>query len=275
MEPRTLFESETLRVVMRENRHADNDDTLLSFTGVGFGWLGKEGQELEFFGFGREYRRTLFIFDLTRSWGNAFDLEDLGDIVRSVHGTGDITAIGNSMGGALAIASSSIIPIRKIVAFAPQYSVHPDIVKDERWQEYRSRITQWHLPELGSRLWSNTDTTIIYGDLGRDREHAALYQADGKAKVFFAPGAHHTVAMRIKKWGLLDKTVSLALQGGLNEFWVRRKLDFRPSSAKRSPAWRRARTAKLLALEGLWHVQNDMFGRDRRSFHDYARSNFH
>lgn len=61
-----------------------------------------------------------FIIDKRRSWGNSLDWDRLGEVVDQVARGGQITTLGNSTGGFLAILAAGMLNAAQAVAFAPQ-----------------------------------------------------------------------------------------------------------------------------------------------------------
>jgi len=140
-----LFEDSVLKITSRAPEPApDGRRTLLSFTGVGHGMGGVNVQKAEFFGTGRNFDNLLFLTDKTRSWGNLLDFDDIAARLAPFREGTELSAIGNSMGGFLAIVASRFMPMRRVVSFVPQFSVDPALVPWEfRWKEYREAIREF------------------------------------------------------------------------------------------------------------------------------------
>ena len=52
------------------------------------------------------------------------------------------------MGAFNAIIFSSIFPIKKLIAFSPQFSIHPEISKDESFLNFAAQISHWKYKKL-------------------------------------------------------------------------------------------------------------------------------
>ena len=69
---------------------------------------------------------VLFIKDITRSWFNHIDVKYIKSFLKNNN-----YAIGFSMGAFNAIIFSTLYPIKKLIAFSPQFSIDPKISKDD------------------------------------------------------------------------------------------------------------------------------------------------
>jgi hypothetical protein len=52
------------------------------------------------------------------------------------------------MGAFNAIIYSTLNPIKKVIAFSPQYSIHPKISKDDTFLNFAANITEWKYKKL-------------------------------------------------------------------------------------------------------------------------------
>ena len=137
----TLFEDETTRISSIEN--LESNYVTLCFTGVGHALGGIDVQREEFLKASNE-STAIFVVDKLRSWGNKLDFRQLVRIVNLYSSKKKINAIGNSMGGFLAVIASKHINIDNVVAFVPQYSVNKKIIPNEnRWDKYVNEIREW------------------------------------------------------------------------------------------------------------------------------------
>jgi len=157
----TLFEDDHLRVRFVEGK---SNEAVISFSGVGMadyhirdidkpsGGGERNATQID------EFRKTIgesknvyYVADKRRGWYNG--LEDrILDLINShlaERRTRHVLALGNSMGGSAALMfASRIRGCRHAVAFAPQSSVHTEIVPFEtRWETYRSDIREWTTPD--------------------------------------------------------------------------------------------------------------------------------
>jgi len=154
-----LHEDETLRV----SRSGDPDARVvtLCFTGL-LQRMGAIGPE-EFLGSALlEGASAIFVTDKTRSWFNSVTAERVIELLAPHVAGKRINTLGNSMGGFGAIWITRYLPVSVALAFAPQYSMHPDIVPDEtRWPVARAAISAWRYPSLEGHFVPQTDYVAI------------------------------------------------------------------------------------------------------------------
>jgi pimeloyl-ACP methyl ester carboxylesterase len=129
----------------------------------------------------------------------------------------DVVAIGNSMGGFAAIRFSGFLTkCRQVVAFSPQFSLHPSDIKDSdpRMMSYRSRVTEWQLGNAWSAPNKRARYFIFFGaDDAYDAWHAQSFQRviDERARVFMIGGSDHDVAAMLKRHGVLDTMLDMII----------------------------------------------------------------
>ncbi|MBS4009600.1 MAG: hypothetical protein KGZ72_02470 [Roseovarius sp.] len=217
---RILFEDNNLKVAHCTETTSDSKGpttTLLSFTGVGHAMGGIDVQKAEFFGAGRGLDNVLFITDKTRSWGNRIDFNELAYVIAPFCNGAMTYAIGNSMGGFLAIVMSSYVRINCVVAFVPQFSVCPQIVPWEtRWTEYRSQIIDYHVQDVGASFVSGTRYILFSGGRGLDRRQALQFPVRDNIHHFIFPKIEHSVAIDLKEINILDRVIRASFAGTLN-----------------------------------------------------------
>ena len=142
---------------------------------------------------------TIFVTDKTRSWGNAFDFSAVQQQIAGMIEGKSLHAIGNSMGGYLAVLSSHFFDIETCIAFSPQYSIDPEIVpKEKRWRKYREHIKQIRYPSLGAYINQTTRYHLFFGDDARETYHANLFpDLPNISKTVFAD-TNHTLVRHLK-----------------------------------------------------------------------------
>jgi len=249
--PDVLFEDDRLRVRFVEGQ---SNEAVISFSGVGTGDYRILGLNEPSGGDDQnatqidEFRKTIgetknvyYVADKRRGWYNG--LEDrILDLINShlaERRTRRVLALGNSMGGSAALMfASRIRGCRHAVAFAPQSSVHPDLVPFEtRWENYRSLITQWTTPdpilsmEDGKRRYY-----VFYGmDEEKDEQHIQRILARGLPNViiFGIRDCGHDVALYLRNNGVsLKDIVDKAYGGSPND--VRAVVKALPYSVRRA-----------------------------------------
>ena len=114
--------------------------TVLSFSSIGRGR--KYIQQNEFFHLTKKYN-VLFIKDITRSWVNNVDVKYIKSFLKKNN-----YAIGFSMGAFNAIIFSTLHPIKKLIAFSPQFSIDPRLSKDDTFLNFAAHIKKWKYKKL-------------------------------------------------------------------------------------------------------------------------------
>jgi pimeloyl-ACP methyl ester carboxylesterase len=163
----------------------------LVFSSIGRGT--KYIQHEEFFNLTKKYN-VFFIRDITRSWFNNVDIK----LIKKFLNKKRINfAIGYSMGGFNAIIFSTLHNVRKVVAFSPQFSIHPKIIKDKSFLNYASRIKEWKYPQL--KFSRNTNYLLIFGDSSLETYHASLVPKKKNIKIIFIRNCDHETLKKLKK----------------------------------------------------------------------------
>ena len=155
-EPLILIDDEFCKLVMVKR---DSDYVSISFSSTppysnpvpDFQWVGVT-----------KYATAFFLIDKTNSWGNNLDWERISLIINKYTPGKEVHAIGFCMGGSNAILASKYIKIDRVVAFTPQYSIHPDFLTcDSYLRQYYQHIDEWNQPSLEGAFGARTDYRII------------------------------------------------------------------------------------------------------------------
>jgi hypothetical protein len=198
----TLIDNDAMKLSVVEN---PSDHVTLCFTGIGHRYGGIDVQSEEFFKSSNQ-ATSIFIIDKQRSWGNNIDFEEVRGVVNSIANGKSINAIGNSMGGFLAILATKFIDIRNVLAFVPQYSVHKDIFpKENRWDKYVVEIKNWYFKDLNGAFNSKTNYYVLAGVGGMDDQHLELFPNGANIhKIYFRNRAFlHRVSEKLKEENIL------------------------------------------------------------------------
>lgn len=161
---------------------------------------------------------ALFITDESRSWLNAPGMaERIVAEIRAVAarlGVRRIVAIGNSMGGSMALHLSTMVEFETVLALTPQYSVQPTVVPEERrWRYFRNRISAFRFERIDTLHPERTRYVIVHGDGPGELAHALRFpQLRGVAHLIL-PGFDHRLAMTLKARGVLKSLVRAAIEG--------------------------------------------------------------
>lgn len=192
------------------------DPTTIVFTctGVGHAMGGIDVQKPEFVKTAFRSGTVVTITDKTRSWGNHLDF---GLILESVdflltQASYSVT-IGNSMGGFNAILLAKKLQADACIAFAPQFSVHPDIVPQEnRWMIYRNEIKNYVYKSLKNHFLDKTNYLLINGGSYSEYIHWSKFPRSINIQNYVLPQASHDVAAWLKHHGLLHVVIESYLQ---------------------------------------------------------------
>jgi len=184
--------------------YTNKNKTGLVFSSIGRGT--KYIQKEEFFNLTKKYN-IFFIRDITRSWFNNVDIKL---IKKNFNKTKIDFAIGYSMGGFNAIIFSTLHNVRKVIAFSPQFSIHPKISKDKTFLNYASRIKEWKYPQL--KFSENTDYFLIFGDSFLEKYHASLVPKKKNIKIIFIKNSDHETLKKLKRSGKMYKLINKFLR---------------------------------------------------------------
>ena len=198
----------------RDLKSFGGGNVLLSFTGVGHAMGGIDVQKPEFFGSGEQFSNIIFITDRKRSWGNSIDPNLVMSILEPLIENRDVYAIGNSMGGFLSIIFSSLINMKVVVAFVPQFSVNSEIVPDEtRWRKYTEKINKFRYVSLQHYFVDRTKYYLFYGNDQNDKRHWEKIEITENINLVVFPFGDHDLASELKNRGTLKRLITEAYQG--------------------------------------------------------------
>ena len=172
--------------------------TVVSFSSIG---NTVQGVNAEFYNLKNNGYNVIWVMDDSNSY---FSNINHNDIIRQIK-TENVYTIGSSMGGFNAITFASLYNVKKVLAFAPQYSMEPTIVPwEDRW---RKQITwkRFKYPNLSFNNW--TDYTVIRGHKGADKRHTDMFPKKKNINIQQVYG-NHTVAENFKKQGTLYNLIN-------------------------------------------------------------------
>lgn len=226
----------------------ESDTLVISLAGVGKGRI--EQPAVEFFQLAHQNRtnHVLFVSDASRSWMNgpgvAASIVNAIESVVAQSAIKRVVALGNSMGGYMALLLPNLTQIDAAIAFVPQFSVKPErIPEEQRWQFFRKRIKQWPFEAIESLPTDQSTVTILHGGTPDELIHANRFPRDPKAKHFILPHMDHRLAHRLHRAGKLQRIVSRAIEG--KQWKCRRAIEaaggipidaFEPSSSEKMVA---------------------------------------
>ena len=172
--------------------------TVLSFSSIGRGR--RYIQQNEFFYLTKKYN-VLFIKDITRSWFNNIDIKYIKSFLKKNN-----YAIGFSMGAFNAIIFSTLYPIKKLIAFSPQFSIHPKISEDDSFLNFAAQIKKWKYNKL--KFSKNTKYLLIFGDNNKEKYHMSMIPKQKNIKIIILKNCDHNTALHLKKKGDLEKVIN-------------------------------------------------------------------
>lgn len=193
-----------------------SDTLVISLAGVGRGR--KTQPPVEFFQLAYQggENHVLFVSDASRSWMNGPGLAEaivatIEKVVREA-GIQRIVAVGNSMGGTMALILPYLTRIDEVLAFVPQFSARPERVPEEdRWMFFRSKIRSWPFEAIERLPTDRCTVTILHGGSPDELVHLHRFPKDPKAKHFVMPELGHRLAYDLHKAGKLARIVGTVI----------------------------------------------------------------
>lgn len=193
---------------------------VVAFTGRHAQFAGQPADEFARSAHGRGGRNNvLFVSDLTQSWYSRPGLwERIVEMVKAVirsEGIQELVALGNSMGGFGALLLPRDVPVRRAIAFAPQISMDPAVIAEDRWQRVQRKFGALPVSNIGDTVaQTKTQYYISVGERApRDLAQIALMPDLPRVHRWVLPDCGHDIAERLKRAGLLQRVVAAAIQG--------------------------------------------------------------
>lgn len=161
---------------------------------------------------------VLFVIDDSRSWLNGPGVADqivaAIRLLRRAIGASRVVALGNSMGGTMALHLAQIAPIDAVIALTPQYSVDPKVLPDEtRWQKFRDQIERYDFRTLDVLPEAQCEVTILHGDSTDELRHAERFPRHADLSHYILPGFDHELARDLHMAGALTEVIASAIEG--------------------------------------------------------------
>lgn len=150
---------------------------------------------------------VLFASDITRSWMNnsEFVLALTREItaLKERENIRKIIAIGNSMGAFAAIVLARLVPVDRVVAFGPQFSVSPKTLPEERrWWYFQSQIERFEFEDIGE-LRTDIPYYIFHGDAKEEEPHWRRFPKGPNIHHYIFKAQDHNLARALKREGAL------------------------------------------------------------------------
>lgn len=198
----------------------EGEDLVLSFASIGHDEGRHPSPEFVAAAVGQHCgkgRSALFISDLSRSWANDPHFDDslrqaLTALPRPPR---RMLGVGVSMGAFSALAASRVLALDAVIAIAPQWSVDPTIMPEERrWRRWQEAIPahRWQtcpLPEAKSGCQSY----LLHAG-GADLDHARRFPLQANVDhLIFEDHAHSDLGPALKARGVLGGLIDAGLAG--------------------------------------------------------------
>ena len=161
---------------------------------------------------------VLLASDRSRSWMNDATLaERLVEEIETIthqHGIEEVVALGNSMGGFMALVLPDLTKVDRVVATSPQYSMHPDVVpEDTRWGYWRQRMPAFRHERIAALDTRKRDYFILHGSTLNEKSHWARFPYSPKLHHYILMGKGHSVVIAMKGAGLMRGVLHNAIEG--------------------------------------------------------------
>ena len=161
---------------------------------------------------------VLLVSDIERSWMNSPILPELiaNEIerIKSTEQIDEVVALGNSMGGFMALVLPQYTLLNRIVAISPQFSMHPDIMpEEERWAYWQERIGTFRHEDVGDIDPKKRGYFILHGGTKRENIHWGMFHHIPKLHHYILKGKGHQVIVAMKGSGLMRDVLHLAIVG--------------------------------------------------------------
>ena len=192
---------------------ADSDYLVVCFSGVG-----KKRYKMppyEFVGAATNGGKhsTLFVSDFTRSWMSAPGLQDeiIDQLENSITKLAPkkVIAMGNSMGGFMALSLSRVMPIDVTIAFSPQFSADKnDVPEETRWTYHRNKIENFYVQRIENLPTDFGTHFVFHGGEHREYIHWSRFPTQDNLRHFIFPKGNHNIALALKEHNILDKVVT-------------------------------------------------------------------
>ncbi|SDW76547.1 hypothetical protein [Litoreibacter albidus] len=208
-----LHDAHPLRI---ESAAGSSPCLIVSFTSVGQErdkWPPKE-----FVGLASQdgQNHVICITDISRSWMNSKGMSNLvlttiSDYVLK-HGITKVMAIGTSMGAFNALVLGRKMPLARIICFTPQYSVHPDVMPEEkRWWWFRKQIKVWPFKKMDKLPDPPVPIYMFHGDTPDERMHWERFPTASNLRHYIFKGADHNFVRNLKGANTLRNIVMAAI----------------------------------------------------------------
>jgi pimeloyl-ACP methyl ester carboxylesterase len=159
---------------------------------------------------------VILVTEQARTWMNSPDLPEA--IVKEIEtvvareAIDEVVAIGNSMGGFMALVLPTLTRVDTVVALSPQFSMHPNVVPEEtRWQKWRRRFPTYRFRQVPAPQ-DGTRYVVLHGDTPEERIHWARFPKAPKTfNHFILRGESHDLVKALKKLDIMRPLLERAM----------------------------------------------------------------
>ncbi len=161
---------------------------------------------------------VLLVSERARTWMNSPTLpEAIAAQVENLITAGDVdevVALGNSMGGFMALVLPQYTQVDRVVAISPQFSMHPDIVpEDNRWSHWRKQMQVFRHNDIGEVDPDRREYFILHGSTKNENFHWGRFPCDHKLHHYIVQGKGHSVVVAMKGAGIMKRVLKFAING--------------------------------------------------------------
>ncbi len=220
----TIYEDKFVRITYLER---ESDFVTLCFSGIGLGLGVIDLQDEEFIGSSSRIGSSVFVFDLTRSWGNCLDFVHIERALRPILAGRHISSLGNSMGEFLAVVATGFFDIKTCVAFVAQFSVKSSVLPaEQRWMNYREHIYSFKFESLAPFFNNTTRYYMLNSSEAVEERHWSKFPSKSNVtNIVF--DCNHNLATSLKSKGMLNEVIMCCLANGDLPSALEGKIDFR------------------------------------------------
>ena len=180
-------------------------DVTVAVNGIAGGYGGLDREDVEFKS-ARKFGSTVHIRDTKCTWANSSSFEDLIVWLQKSLPSGKKLFVGNSMGGFYATLLQSYFPGSRLLCFAPQWSISPEIIPAEKRWKNLTRDLEIKIPSLSSTIEKSEYSLFFFGSQREERRHSRFFAKElsgGMGSAIQIQGCGHDVARVIKEAGLI------------------------------------------------------------------------
>ncbi|MEL7396373.1 MAG: hypothetical protein AAFN44_08380 [Pseudomonadota bacterium] len=189
---------------------------VVSFTGVGKPDTREQTEEFVNTSHMGGRNHVLFVADTLRSWyntpGTHEEILDLVESYKRTHRIKEVVTFGNSMGGYGAIIFAGALGATSCLSFSAQYSADPKTVpEEERWMEYRSKITHFTRPPMETTLNEDCTYFVVHGGGDREKPHWSRFPRANNFNHYLADQVGHALGKKMKAAGKIEAITHCAI----------------------------------------------------------------